>query len=167
MSEGDHDASRQPVSGLGERHHTPQKSEVTFQGPAPLLGLPTPGDRKSAWSKVTAAPTTCPSPGARAGSQVSLCQKRQSQEGSGRERPGQRLLQPCPWPASMAAVLGRQDEFCRAAFPLHWAPCKREDIRTAAAFMGEFAVSRGLAAARYLTCHKHRLKFLRIKAKVR
>lgn len=57
--------------------------------------------------------------------------------------------------------------FAELPFPsldsLRWA----EDIRTAAAFVGELAASRGLAAGRYLACHKHRLKVLRIKAKVR
>lgn len=145
MSEGDHDASRQPVSGLGEQHHTPKSQRLHFKDRLHSLGCRPPviGSLLGARSQQHQPPAHHPVPGA--GSQVSPCQTRRGQEGSGRERPGQRLLQPCPWPASMAAILGSQHEFCRAAFPLHWTPRKREDIRTAAAFMGELAVSRAVS----------------------
>lgn len=143
----------------------PQKSEVAFQGPAPLLGLPTPGDKKSAWSKVTAAQATCPPARAR-GWQPGEPVPRTPEPGGEREGrgPGE-AAEPCPWPASTGSAPGEPGWVLQSCL----SPSLREaeDIRTAAAFMGELAVSRGLAAARYLACHKHRLKFLRIKAKVR
>lgn len=107
-SEGERDARRQTVLNLGDQHHAPpRKSEVTFQGPALLLGLPTPGDRKSAWSKVTAAPTTCPSPGARGREPGEPAPKvGEGRRGAGGERPGQRLPQPCPWTASAGSDPG-------------------------------------------------------------
>lgn len=103
----------------------PRKSEVTFQGPAPLLGLPTPGDKKSAWSKVTAAPTTCSSPGARGWEPGEPVPKVQEPGGEREGRgPGRGCCSPAPGQPLLAAVLGSQDEFYRAAFPLHWTPCK-------------------------------------------
>ena len=104
----------------------PLKSEVTFQGPAPLLGLPTPGDRKSAWSKVTAAQTTCPSPGARGrepGNPVPKVREAGGeQEGRGL---GRGCCSPAPGQPPLATIPGSQNEVCRATFHLCWTPRKK------------------------------------------
>lgn len=138
----------------------PRMSEVTLQGPSLLLGLPTPGVRKSAWSKVTAAPATCPSPCARS---QEPGQPVPEEHQAGGEREGRGLGRGChspvPQQPPLATIPGATAR--SVELPSLVSLQEAEDIRAAVCHTGKISRSWGLVTERCLTYTKHSLKFLK------
>lgn len=168
-SEGERDARRQTVLNLGDQHHAPPESQrLRFKDRLCSLGCrPLEiGSLLGARSQQHQPPAHRLVPGA--GSQASLRQKWGRQEGSRRgearaEAAAALPLDSLRWQRSRGARMRSAE--CLS--PLPDSPREAEGTRAAPPGLGELAPSRGLAAARCLTYRKHRLKFLRIKAKVR